>query len=183
MHSPRPLSLVSTTLFTETQRFRQDWLWALLLVSTLPAFVLVVVVVVADAGGLTSDVYPVLAGVTLLLWGPLVVFYRAALVTEVRTDGLYLKLVPVHLSFRHVPCEDITAVETTSFSPLSDYGGIGVRYNPTVYRWGISFDGPKAYIASGGDGVHVDRADARSPVVGTQRPAELRAALDRACGR
>jgi hypothetical protein len=172
---------VSATLFEETQRFRQDWLWALLILGTLPAFVLVVVVLVEDAGGLTPGLYPTLAGVVLLMWGPLLGFYKAALVTEVRADGLYLKLFPVHLSVRHVPCESITAVKRESFSPLGEYGGVGVRHNPTFYRWGISFDEPKAYIASGGEGVRIDRADARPLVLGTQRPEELHAALERAC--
>lgn len=174
---------MSATLFSETQRFRQDWLWALLIVGTLPAFVLVVVVFVEDAGELTPDLFLPLAGVTLLMWGPLLGFYKAALVTEVRADGLYLKLFPVHLSVRHVPCESITAIERESFSALGDYGGIGVRHNPTFYRWGVSFEEPKAYIASGGEGVRIDSVDARPLVVGTQRPQELHAALERACGR
>ncbi len=173
---------MSTTLFTERQHFRQDWLWALMLISTVPAYGLIVVVLVDDAGGFGPDLYPTLAGATLLMWGPLVVFYKAALVTEVRTDGLYLKLWPLHLSFRHVACGDIEAVERESFSALGEYGGIGVRHNPTFYRWGVSFEGPKAYIAEGGDGVRVDRRDRRPLLVGTQRPGELHAALERACG-
>jgi hypothetical protein len=176
------VSVVSATLFEETQRFRQPWLWALLVVSTLPAFVLVVVVVVDDAGGLTADIYPMLGAITLLMWGPLVFFYRAELRTEVRTDGLYLKLFPLHLSVRHVPCEAIETHATTSFSPIGEYGGVGVRHNPTVYRWGVSFEEPKAYIVQGGDGVRLDRTDRRPLVVGTQRPEELHAALQRACG-
>ena len=174
---------MSTTLFAERQYFRQDWLWALLVVSTLPAYVLVVVVLVDDAGGLSPDVYPLLAGITVVMWGPLLVFYRAVLVTEVRTDGLYLKLWPLHRSFRHVPCRDIDSHERESFSPMGEYGGIGVRHNPTFYRWGISFEGPKAYIAEGGDGVLVRREDGRDILVGTQLPRELHAALGRACQR
>jgi hypothetical protein len=64
---------------------------------------------------------------------------------------------------------------------MGEYGGIGVRHNPTFYRWGVSFAEPKAYIAQGGEGVHVDRRDARPLVVGTQRPHELAAALQRGC--
>lgn len=173
---------VSATLFEERQYFRQDWLWALLIISTLPTFVLVVVVIVDDAGGLTPDIYPMLAGIVALLWGPLVIFYKAVFVTEVRADGLYLKLWPLHLSFRHVPCEAIESHSRESFSPMGEYGGIGVRHNPTFYRWGISFEEPKAYIAEGGDGVRIDRRDARPIVIGTQRPEELHAALQRACG-
>lgn len=64
---------------------------------------------------------------------------------------------------------------------MGDYGGIGIRHNPTVYRWGVSFDGPKVYIAEGGDGVRIARVDARPSVVGGQRPREMHAALQRAC--
>jgi hypothetical protein len=170
-----------TTLFTETQYFRQAWLWALLLVSSVPAFVLIVAVVVDDAGGLTPEVYPVLGIATLLVWGPLVVFHRARLVTEVRRDGLSVRLFPVHLSARHIPAEAITSCEVVSFSPLGEYGGVGIRHNPTFYRWGVSFEKPKAYVVSGGDGVRIDRVDARPLVVGSQHPEELRAALERLC--
>ena len=173
---------MNTTLFEERQHFRQDWLWALLIVSTFPAYVLVVVALVDDAGGLTADLYPLLAGVTVAMWGPLLVFYKAVLVTEVRTDGVYLKLWPLHLSFRHIPCETIDFHERESFSPMGEYGGIGIRHNPTIYRWGVSFEDPKAYIAEGGEGVRIDRRDARPIVVGTQRPEELSAALKRVCG-
>jgi hypothetical protein len=172
---------VSATLFEERQYFRQDWLWALLLVSTLPTYSLVVVVIVEDAGGLGPGVYPELLGLTLLVWGPLLVFYKAVFVTEVRADGLYLKLWPLHLSFRHVPCKAIESHSQESFSPMGEYGGIGVRHNPTFYRWGISFEEPKAYIADGGEGVLVERRTGRAILVGTQRPHELRAALERAC--
>jgi hypothetical protein len=168
-----------TTLFAETQYFRQAWLWALLLGSAVPAFVLVVAAVVGDAGGLTPGIYPVLAVAAVLVVGPLVILYRARLVTEVRPDGLSLKLFPFHLSARHVPGDAIAACEVVSFSPLGDYGGVGVRHNPTFYRWGVSFEAPKAYVVSGGDGVRIDRVDARPLVVGSQRPEELRAALER----
>ena len=49
---------MSTTLFEERQRFRQDWLWALMLISTVPAYGLIVVVLVDDAGGFGPDLYP-----------------------------------------------------------------------------------------------------------------------------
>lgn len=166
---------------TETQYFRQGWLWALLLVGSVPGFLVAVAAIVHDNGGLTRDILPTLTAVFVLVFGPLVVFYYASLRTEVRQDGLYLKLFPVHLRFRRVACADIESVERTSFSPMGDYGGIGVRHNPTFYRWGVSFEGEKAYIAEGGEGIRIKRRDQRPLVIGTQRPEELQAALQRVC--
>lgn len=64
-HSPSPVGGVApspaaartrptearTPSFEETQRFRQDWLWALLLVGAVPGFLLAAVAVIVDSTG------------------------------------------------------------------------------------------------------------------------------------
>jgi hypothetical protein len=165
--------------FREVQRFRQDWLWALLIVGSVPAAVLATTAIVAE-DGLTGSL-PTLLIVQALVFGPLVAFHRAALVTEVRNDGLYLKLFPLHLSARRVPCEAIERIEAREVDAFGEFGGVGIRYGFTLSRRGLAVDGPKGYVVQGGDAVELQRREARPLVVTTRRPTELVAAIERCC--
>lgn len=141
-------------LFREVQRFRQPWLWALL------------------------------GGVALLMlvlgpvsWGGLVVVGAVAgfvfslrLTTEVRADGIYLKMWPIHRSFRRIPWSEIEHYEARQYRPLREFGGWGVRWTP----------GKIAYNVRGNRGVWVERTDERSVLVGSQRPEEFVEAIGEA---
>jgi hypothetical protein len=135
--------------FREVQRFRQPWLWALL------AFVCVVSSVSGGPGGLV-----VASVIVLFMWS-------LRLETEVRDDGLYLKLAPLHRSFRHVAWEAIESVESVRYRPLLEYGGWGIRWRP----------GKLAYNVSGSRGVRLGRPDDRELLVGSQRPDDLATAI------
>ena len=70
----------------------------------------------------------------LVLWvligiGLPLLFYSSRLVTEVRTDGLYLRFFPFHQSFRKFPFESIKHSEVRTYSPIKEYGGWGIRYS------------------------------------------------------
>ena len=96
-------------------------------------------------------------------------FWMLRLVTEVRSDGLYVRFEPFQRTFRHLPPEQIREARTTSYS-ATDFGGWhwGMRHTPggnTVYR------------LRGGRGVAVTQPDGTTWFVGSRRPAELEAAL------
>ncbi|SEP86101.1 DUF6141 family protein [Natrinema salaciae] len=135
--------------FREVQRFRQWWLWALLgLVG------LVSVVAGGPVGVLT------IAAIVVFFWS-------LRLVTEVRTDGLYVRFVPLHRSFRRVPWDAIDSVESVTYRPLREYGGWGIRWRPSTI----------AFNVSGSRGVYVTRPDDRDLLVGSHRPDELATAI------
>ncbi|GAA0246765.1 hypothetical protein ACFFQF_05680 [Haladaptatus pallidirubidus] len=164
--------------FREAQRFRQGWLWALLIFSTIPVGLLVFVVTINEADGFTRDALTTLATVTVALIAPLILFHRAELVTEVREDGLYCKFFPFHLRFRRIPFSEITRFERVSYSPMRDYGGWGIRFGLSLSLRGISWDEKgAAYIVSGNEGVRIERKGERPLLVGSQRADELRRAI------
>lgn len=167
--------------YSERQYFRQDWLWALLVVSSVPAAIVGVAAVLDDNGGLTTDATLWVAVVLLLVFGPLVGFYYARLEVSVDEGGLGLRLWPLQLRRRRVSCADIEAVRTVDISPMGDFGGVGVRYNLSFYRWGVRIEEPVGYVASGDRGVRIERAEGRDLVVTSTDPRALAAALDRAC--
>lgn len=143
-----------TPLFHEVQRFRQSWIWALL------------------------------GGIALLMlvlgpipWGGLVVVgavaglvYSLRLKTEVRADGIYLKMWPLHRSFRRIPWSEIEHYEAKQYKPLREFGGWGIRWAP----------GKIAYNVRGNRGVWIERTNERGVLVGSQHPEEFVKAIDEA---
>lgn len=156
-------------LFREVQRFRQWWLWLVVALgpltvwySTYRRFVL----------GERTGTRQLSDNPQLLLWvligiGLPLLFYSARLVTEVRSDGLYLRFFPFHWSFLRFPVDSIKHSEARTYSPIGEYGGWGIRYG-----WN-----GKAYNVSGNQGIQFELHNGKRFLVGSQRPLEFLAAL------
>jgi hypothetical protein len=170
--------VASTTHYSEVQYFRQAWLWALLVVSGVPAASVGVVVVVADAGAGTN--VPLWVGIVLaVVFGPVALLYRANLRIEARDDCLRLRLWPFHLRARTIPYEDVESITATEISPVGDFGGVGVRCRPSVYRWGVRVDGPVGYVVEGKRAVRIERRSGRTLVVTSVDPPALVRTVER----
>jgi len=146
--------LESEPTFREAQQFRQPWIWALLGGIALLMLVL---------GPISWAGLLVVVAVAGLL-------YSLRLKTEVRADGIYLKLWPLHRSFRRISWPEIERYEARRYQPLREFGGWGIRWPP----------GKVAYNVSGNRGVWLERTDGRSVLVGSQRPEELVDAMNEA---
>ncbi|MFC7029281.1 hypothetical protein ACFQJ5_19330 [Halomicroarcula sp. GCM10025324] len=108
-------------------------------------------------------------------WGGLAVVgavaglvYSLRLHTEVRADGIYLKMWPLHWSFRRILWSEIERYEATQYKPLREFGGWGIRWAP----------GKVAYNVSGNRGVWIERTNGRDVLVGSQHPEEFVGAID-----
>lgn len=141
-------------LFQEKQQFRQPWVWALL--GGVALFMLVL-------GPLAWGGLVVVGVVAVLL-------YSVRLETEVRADGIYVKMRPLHRSFRRIAWADVERCESTVYSPLREFGGWGIRWAP----------GKLAYNVSGNRGVRIERTDGRDVLIGSRRPEELLGAIEKA---
>lgn len=116
---------------------------------------------------------------------PLVVFYLiigiglpalllfSRLITEVRGDGIYIRYVPFHRSFRRIPFKDLKRCEVRTYRPLVEYGGWGIRF-------GLK---GKAYNVSGNRGVQLELANGKRLLIGSQRPEELWQAIRAKSGK
>lgn len=143
-----------TPLFREVQRFRQPWIWAILGGIAL----LMLVLGPISWGGLV--VVGVVAGL----------LYSLRLETEVRADGIYLKMWPLHRSFRQISWIDIERYEPKQYMPLREFGGWGIRWAP----------GKIAYNVRGNQGIRIERTNGRAVLVGSQHPEEFVKAIDEA---
>ena len=89
------------------------------------------------------------------------------LITEVRGDGIYIRYVPFHRSFRRIAFKDLKRCEVRTYRPLVEYGGWGIRF-------GLK---GKAYNVSGNRGVQLELTNGKRLLIGSQRPEDLRQAI------
>lgn len=142
----------STPAYQEKQRFRQRWHWALLIG---------VAVLILFLGPIAWVGLAIVGGVAAFL-------YSLRLRTEVREDGIYIQLWPIHRTFRQISWDEIEQYEDRTYSPLREFSGWGIRWAP----------GKLAYTGSGERGVLIQRTNGRSILVGSQQPAGFRRAID-----
>ena len=138
--------------YREVQRFRQRWLWILL--GGIALLILVL-------GPVSWPGLAIIGAVATFL-------YCLRLETEVRADGIYLKMWPIHRSFRQIAWSDIERYESRTYRPLREFGGWGIRWAP----------GKIAYNVRGNQGVWLERTNGRSVLVGSQRVEEFVTAID-----
>jgi uncharacterized membrane protein len=163
-------------VFREVQRFHQPWLWVLIIVCAagligLFGYGMVQQLVFGEPWGdrPMSDTALAVTGTFTILFGigMLALFASTRLITEVRTDGLYIRFFPPHLSFRRIPLEDLAGFEARSYSPMREYGGWGIK----------SGCGGRAYNVSGDRGVRIDYTNGGHILIGSQRADELAQAI------
>lgn len=168
-------------IFREVQQFRQPWLWLLVIATSVAMIVLFGYgmyqqLVLGEPWGNNPmpDTALVVTGTLAILFGIgiFLLFATLKLVTEVRSDGLYIRFFPVHLSFHRIPLEDLTQFEARTYSPVREYGG-----------WGIKGDRKgRAYNVSGNRGVRLDYANGGHILIGSQRADELAEAIGKVVG-
>ena len=96
----------------------------------------------------------------------LVIAETMRLITEVRDDGIYVRLTP--FPFRRIPFEEISSATVRRYRPLVEYGGYGIRY-------GLS---GMAYNADGVWGVQLVLANGKKILIGSQRSEDLAVTLN-----
>ena len=145
--------------FSEKQRFRQWWLWLLVLIS--PVFLIWAIFqqVVMDApigNNPTSDLVLITLGLIFGIGLPGFIFV-IRLDTEVSEGGVRIRFGPFHRRWVVFDFEAIQKAEAITYRPLTDYGGWGIRYG----RKG------KAYNVSGNTGVFLTMKDGKNVLIGS----------------
>ncbi len=161
--------------FCEIQRFRQTWIWVLVLPISLFLIILfgygmVKQLIFGHSWGSRplSDTALAIIGPLWILFGIglAYLFYSTKLITEVRNDGLYIRFFP--LTHREIPFQDIRRCEVRTYSPIREFGGWGIRYGRKA----------KAYNVSGNRGVQLELSNGKRLLIGSQRPEELARAIE-----
>ena len=161
--------------FTETQRFDQLWLWLVLLASTVVPFIIFTWIMVEQlVTGHPVGNQPMPDAMAIGVWlgtgaltaGLLVLFARAALIVEVRRDGIWVQYKGFRIK-RLIRYDEIASFEAVTYSPIGEYGGWGIR--------GMGKN--KAYNVKGNRGVRLRFHDGSQLLVGSQRARAFERAI------
>jgi hypothetical protein len=153
-------------LFKETQKFKQWWLWLILIVVTANSMWVTIYEFRSNQGDILE--YIVLPLILLLIPLSIILFILfIKLETEIKEDGIYVRLFPIHKQFRFYAWEVIEQAYVRTYKPLQEYGGWGLR----------GFGNNRALNISGKEGFQLIMQDGRKLLIGTQRPQEIAAVL------
>lgn len=150
--------------FKETQRFRQWWLWVLMVISVLP---IPGMWFVQYQSGEKLEVWEVImvSIVPLLI---LLLFAAMKLITRIDNTGIHYKFFPFHFKERTVTWDEIESAQIRRYNPIGEYGGWGLKYG---------FKHGKAINVSGNMGLQLVLKDGKKVLIGTQKAEEVEMVL------
>ena len=148
------------TLFKESQKFNQWWVWLLVLGA----------LGLAIWAGIMSwqtsnDLMPLIVSAIAGAIGP-IILALLELRTHITEDGIEVKFWP--FGRRRIFRSEIAEARVREYSPLKEFGGWGYRVNK---------DG-KAFNMYGKHGLQLRLKNGERILIGTQRPDELTALMD-----
>ena len=159
-------------LFTERQKFKQWWLWVILLgVNGLFLFGVFKQVIGGQQFGdnpMSNAGLLVVTGLTIILT---LLFVNFRLDTTIKKDGIYVRFFPFHLKSKHYSWDKLTKSFVRQYSPLTEYGGWG-------FRLGL-FGKGTAFNVSGDKGLQLEFTDNKKILIGTNKPNELTETLNK----
>lgn len=161
--------------FHEEQRFRQIWIWFLIIgIAALIWYSAFMQIIQRRPFG----EHPAPNTLLIIFWllfgiGLPAFFLLTRLITEVRMDGIYIRFFPLHLSYKKIALQDLQSFEVRTYNALREYGGWGIRYGPQG----------KAYNVGGNRGVQLVLTDGKRILIGSQKPEEFLAAIQAEHGR
>jgi hypothetical protein len=154
-------------LYRETQRFRQVWLWAILIVTAIAPCIFFAVMYFLYPTGFRGHAWSLVVGGIAIVAAP-AYMALACLHTEVNTVQVIVRFFPLRKRFPHAQIESYELIRYH----WMDFGGWGVKW--------VAGTKITAYTVSGDRAVRLRLRDGRIPVIGTQRPDAFAAALDEA---
>lgn len=162
-------NLEKPILYSENQRFRQIWIWAIIAIPVVISFyALIYQTFLGNHFG-----NPPMPDALVILFAALIgvalpiSFYLTELRTRITDEGIFVKFFPIHRKWLFFSWNDVDKYEKVKYRPLLEYGGWGIR---------IGIHG-KAYNVSGNMGILFTFVSGKRLLIGTQRPDEFDRAL------
>ena len=150
-------------IFKETQAFRQWWL--LLILSG--AFIVIGLALFKNSSGFQNNTWKYLGLIPVLIIA--VMFWKLRLHTRIGPDGIKAYFEPFGIFKRSYNWNDISRCYVRKYSPITEYGGWGVRGTKKA----------KAYNVSGNMGIQIITKNDERFLIGTRKPDEARKVIER----
>jgi len=160
----------SNTLFSESQYFRQVWIWILLIGLNglvIYGFVSQVLFGYNFGDNPMSNLALLITAIIMLLFTLL--FWIIRLDTEIKSDGIYYRLYPFQLSYKQILWHRLKKKFVRQYSPLTEFGSWG-------FRIGL-FGSGQAFNVSGNQGLQLVFDNDMNFLIGTQKPEEIEKVL------
>lgn len=100
-----------------------------------------------------------------------IMMYKSSLITKINKSGISLRYPPFQNRYLIFPFSEISSCEVRQYNPMKEYGGWGVRYNFKTKE--------KAYNVCGNMGIQLYLKNGKKVLIGTQKPDEAKAALNK----
>jgi hypothetical protein len=156
-------------VFKESQRFNQWWLILFGLITVI--FIgLGFVSEYNDSGGnLSNDqlISMIISGSLMVIVFLLIGFIR--LKTKIDENGITYQFTPFHFTPRIIPWSDLSKCYIRKYSPITEYGGWGIRGLQRKGFWDFGNKG-MAYNIKGDMGIQLEFKDGGKLLIGTQDP-------------
>jgi hypothetical protein len=152
--------------FEEIQRFRQPWLWAMLIaLQLLFLYGLVQQLILGKQFGDNPAPDILLVFLSLIPFFIIILFGVMHLKTTIGEENIEILFFPFTKVI--INKEEIEKAQVREYKALMEYGG-----------WGIRYGNGKAYTTGGNQGLQLQLKDGRKILIGTQKPTEIQQAID-----
>ena len=152
------------TTYYEIQKFRQKWLWVLILsIMSFAVYTMIVEKPVSHFGNNIHLFAEIACFISLLL------VWFARLETKINEHGIQYRFLPFHFKFHEIKWSEIKKCYVRHYDPILEYGGWGMRLG--------LFGKGKAYNTMGDQGLQIELNSGKKILFGTQTPEELERAI------
>ncbi len=159
-------------VFTEIQTFNKWWHYAL---AGFPVLIIAGCTLGVWLSGITNGnskepfLFLILISVLLFTIAAFVWLLLLKLKTTINEQGILVKFFGMPFCKRTIAWSDIKSAHLIEYSPLSDYGGWGVRYSLSGNGW--------CYNVSGNTGIKIIYQNGKPFLIGTQYKEEAEAII------
>jgi hypothetical protein len=150
--------------FNETQKFRQWWILALLVIIGLVniwGIIQQIILGIPFGNNPSSNLMLILIAVFYFLMMAFILSIR--LMTKIDRETIAIRFFPFHRKMKKFKWYEIEKAYVRKYKPIREYGGWGIR---------IGFKG-KAYNISGNMGLQLEFKNGKKILIGTAQPGKL----------
>ncbi len=151
------------SVFKEEQRFTQTWLIVLLIVSILPAFIIIGKAFADGEMGVLNFISVILF--ILLATGIIFIF---KLKTRIDDIGIHYQFFPFHLKMKIILWKSIRQANTRKYDAISEFGGWGFKGG-----WLWKKKNGIAINVKGHTGIQLVLNDGKKILIGTQKKSSV----------
>lgn len=154
-------------LFSETQQFTKPSVSNFIKVLMGVVFITLIISLVVQKGRMTD--YNRLLIILLPLLLVINIILGSKLITQIRTDGIYVRFPPWQPKFSIYNWADIAEIFVRDYGAMREFMGWGIRYAP----------GKMGYIVAGTSCIEIVFKNGNKVIVTTQRKVDVNEVLKR----